>query len=41
MAKAKSAKRGTSTDSKPTVSMKIDKRGVATVTIDRPDRNNA
>lgn len=26
---------------KPTVNVKIDKRGVATVTIDRPERNNA
>ena len=41
MAKAKSAKRGASSESTSTVSMKIDKRGVATVTIDRPERNNA
>lgn len=35
---SKSAKR---TKHSPTVKLKVDKRGVATVTIDRPERNNA
>ena len=38
MAKEKSTSRD---KPKPTVKVKIDKRGVATVTIDRPERNNA